>query len=868
MSSLTKSTNAVQIRQFSEYEIPEDWRFVPIIKGTKSPIGLGWESRPYTWKDCPKIGTKAPGDYRDKKTEEIRSGLFTVGAIGILFGYGGVVGLDFDGASVDPMLANWGVTLPATTVISSGRAGHCLKLFRIPDGYRDRVQTSKYPTGTVIHEYGKDVHEQLELRWRGSQSLVYGTHPESGNQYRVLNWVDKLPELPAELLYRMLKPDEKNHQAPAGHTHTDQEWALEYLQFIDPNPLDWYAWRDCLFACHAAGLSEAEVRAWSSRSAKHTDRGFDQVWKYIKGRPGIGLGTLGWLAKQGGWEPKAKPAGASPSLNKHKTLVSSSEYTERLETITKVSENERPILIAQLSRDSGIPYAALERIIAHKVTQSQSAVPKAESIATFLSGDYEPLDWLIEGFLPKGEMIILGASPKCGKTLLAINAVYAVATGTPFLGVETRQGGVLLVSTDESPNSTRSKMRRMGFTCDLPVAVLTQFDIQHPEPLVAAIEQYRPALVVLDSLKSIAKSVEEAENSPEFANHVYRLKEIFTAYGCASILIHHASKSRDHEGVNRLRGGSAIAGASWGVWLLQRSGESSVLLETICRDAEGETLTLSLNLETLFWERQGSPPPNEGALTDRVLSLLKTRTNSSVGLEVPEIKNALGGTGNYIYNVLTRLCEKRLIGRRESRLNKGKFVYFYQGGSPSQEVCPTKLHHRHLKVNNNGTSGMVNGMVNGRHPLHHQEFTPSPDGEPTIHHSKTPHPSDSEAPMVKNRQTPHNSDSQQKTVVENVTTKVQDASTNEVHTQDCRICVGDFVRYVGGNQSLRVQCGHSRKDGVRVTAIEGDVAIIKAPKWICDYRVPVAALVVERRGNGLPEKSISAVGGMDEDTPF
>jgi len=858
MDSLHQSTNAaqhaVQIKQFSEYEIPDNWRFVPIRKGKKAPIGTGWQNNPFTWPDCPK-----PGDCYQGQS---------VGAVGILFGFGGVVGLDFDGASVDPMLADWGVTLPDTTVISSGRAGHCLKLFRIPEVYRNRVQTAKYQTGIVTREYDKDVHEQLEIRWRGSQSLVYGTHPESGNQYKVLNWVDELPELPAELLYRMLPPDERNHKPPAGHTLTDQQWALEYLEYIDPSPLDWYTWRDCLFACHAAGLSEAEVRAWSAQSVKHDDRGFDAVWRHIKGRPGIGLGTLGWLAKQGGWESKAKPAGASPPLNKPKTLVSSSEYTERLETITKAPEENRPILIAQLSRDSGIPYGVLERIIAQKVTQSQTAAPKAESIATFLSGDYEPLDWLIEGFLPKGEMIILGASPKCGKTLLAINIAYAVATGTPFLGVETRQGGVLLVSSDESPNSTRSKMRRMGFTCDMPVAVLTQFDIQHPEPLVAAIEQYRPALVVLDSLKSITKSVEEAENSPEFSNHVYRLKEIFTAYGCASILIHHTGKSRDHEGVNRLRGGSAISGASWGIWLLQRSGENSVLLETICRDAEGETLTLSLNLETLFWERHGAPPPSEGALTDRVLSLLKTRTNSSVGLEVPEIKNALGETGNYIYNVLTRLCEKRIIGRRESHQNKGKFVYFFQGASPYKGGCLTKLHHTHLKVNNDGTSGMVNGMVNGLHHIHHQDFTTSPYGETPIHHSESPHPSDFEAPMVKNRQTHPNRDSQQNPAVENVSTKAQNASTNKVHTQDCRICVGDFVRYIGDNQSLRVQCGHSRRDGVRVTAIEGEVALIKAPKWICDYRVSVAELVVERRGNVPPAKSISAVGGNDDDTPF
>ena len=64
--------------------------------------------------------------------------------------------------------------------------------------------------------------------------------------------------------------------------------------------------------------------------------------------------------------------------------------------------------------------------------------------------------------------------------------------------------------------------------------------------------------------------------------------------------------------------------------------------------------------------------------------------------------------------------------------------------------------------------------------------------------------------------------------------------------------VGDWVRYRGSYQSLRVQCEHSRRDGVRVTAIDGDMATIKAPKWIYGYTVPIAALVLDRRGNVPP----------------
>ena len=112
--------------------------------------------------------------------------------------------------------------------------------------------------------------------------------------------------------------------------------------------------------------------------------------------------------------------------------------------------------------------------------------------------------------------------------------------------------------------------------------------------------------------------------------------------------------------------------------------------------------------------------------------------------------------------------------------------------------------------------------------------------------------------MMTNQQTPPNRDSQPSPLVGNVSTKTQNVSTNEVHTQDCRICVGDFVRYIGENQSLRVQCEDSLRDGVRVTAIEGEVAFILSPQWFCDYRVPVGELVVERRGN-VPQLQSSPI---------
>jgi len=60
--------------------------------------------------------------------------------------------------------------------------------------------------------------------------------------------------------------------------------------------------------------------------------------------------------------------------------------------------------------------------------------------------------------------------------------------------------------------------------------------------------------------------------------------------------------------------------------------------------------------------------------------------------------------------------------------------------------------------------------------------------------------------------------------------------------------VGDWVRYRGDNQMLRVQCEHSRRDGLQIIGLDGETAVIKSPKWIVSYQVSLNDLVLERRG--------------------
>lgn len=301
---------------------PAEWKFTLIAAGGKAPIGSGWQNKPFEWQDAIKLFGKT---YQGRQ----------VGAIGVMSGElsGGLLQLDHDGSSCDDLIAQWG-KLPETWKVSSGKPGHHQLAFWIPESYWGAIETRKYRTG-VIDADGK--HEQIELRWNGCQSLVYGQHPETKRNYEWTDTEIEIAEAPNWLIERMLKPELEHPRQKQQHQHlqhwSDQDWAKSYLEAIDPNPLDWYTWRDCLFAAHEAGFSEQEARSWSGRSAKHDDRGFDAVWAHIKGNKtrSITIGTLGYLAKQNGWQSPF------PKLE-HKQAQSNDKLPKKLTATTVAME--------------------------------------------------------------------------------------------------------------------------------------------------------------------------------------------------------------------------------------------------------------------------------------------------------------------------------------------------------------------------------------------------------------------------------------------------------------------------------------------------------------------------------------------------
>ncbi len=317
----------------------------------------------------------------------------------------------------------------------------------------------------------------------------------------------------------------------------------------------------------------------------------------------------------------------------------------------------------------------LENVVA-QIKRSQSAKQtRAYSFDELLELETEALNWLIPELLPVGETIILSAAPKAGKTLLSVDAAFAVATGeSSFLGETTKQGKVLLVEADESLTSTRAKLLKRGFRKGDNLQVLPVWDVSQMDKLETMLEDFRPDLVIVDSLRRIHHGSTISENSAEFADTIYTLKELFNRYKASGILIHHSNKDKDAMGVGKLRGSSAIAGAVWGTWQLDHipildpdtkkliidPKDPRRVLSVYARDTEGQTMRIELDLENNSWIREQAEEDAEAkTLSQRILHLLGKNSHLP-GLSGKEIIELLE-EGKAVYTALNRMTNKLLI---------------------------------------------------------------------------------------------------------------------------------------------------------------------------------------------------------------
>jgi hypothetical protein len=504
--------------------------------------------------------------------------------------------------------------------------------------------------------------------------------------------------------------------------------ALSYVPQRSPGSNNYEECRNVLFALHdyyGPEKAEAVAERWSP-SIRGNDWNIPRMFRRFKGS-GVKIGTLFHIAKQYGFrfpkkefsgeirqEAEKGTGGETKMLNEEWSGIPeiSQKATRRIEEkVSDPDERLRLELLALLKETDPIRKTRkraevcsnyrlskpevedLLKTLSRRTEQEETKVYRLDEL---LALESEGVEWIIPELLPKGETVLLVGSPKAGKTLLAIDAAFAIATGEgSFLGESVKQGKVLLVSCDESLSSTRGKLIKRGFRdCDKDfLRILPRWTIDNLSALEEQLEDFRPDLVIIDSLKRITVGSPISENSAEFGDNIYLLKETLTRYKAGGILVHHANKSNDAMGVNKVRGSSTIPAATWGTWqvdhipkpdpnnskkLIIDPKDPRRVLSLFVRGTEGQTIGMEFNPEDNSWIRLDEETKAEQqTVRERILNVLEK--NSFVpGLAGRQIIELLGMNreeGRGIYTELNRMVNKQLLSCKPAPGDKRISLY-------------------------------------------------------------------------------------------------------------------------------------------------------------------------------------------------
>lgn len=385
-------------------------------------------------------------------------------------------------------------------------------------------------------EYGS-ANDRVEVLSGGRQVVVHGTHPITGKPYK---WPDGLPHLADVLEATQQEIDDFLEECAAAlpaaspivregaQTEVDQESLRADMALVTkavkatPNTSDVFPTRESYtgygYAIKAAAGPEHEVEAfdlyadWCARwtEGENDPRLVEADWKRMKGPYRRGASWLFELA-----EAHGAPGAFSQAERWFEQPADESIFP---------TEKER---------------APQKRF---------SLTPFAEAAATALSSTALPL---IKGILDQGAMTVLYGESNAGKTFVAMDISYHVATGLQWAGRRVARAAVLYVAAEGGQGARK---RAAALSARYGAAGEFLF-LLHPVNLLRADADLGPliatirdsglvfGLIVIDTLsRAMAGGDENA--STDMGAMVKHLDALRAATGAHLMVVHHSGKDR------------------------------------------------------------------------------------------------------------------------------------------------------------------------------------------------------------------------------------------------------------------------------------------------------------------------------------
>jgi hypothetical protein len=556
---------------------PDAWRYVPVAG--KATYIEEWEAKPLSKQQCIEA-YKLRSDYQGIG---VVTGKFSGGLIALDIDgpkaderYRAISGKEYEPFGEEHTMA-W----------TSGKPGRRQLLYRVPDTMIADLESFTKIALSLNGEWGETAghkkaapadYEELVLRFNKMQSVLPGSvHPEGG-RYRWLNYNDKqIAKAPGWVL-DAIRPFRK--PAPFATEEMSKVMEEEFGQtLLPPRQIRGWFYKAEIQDKLRPRLLELVFKhpvfdqyGWKRRGGSHPQMMCGCPW-----HGGASGTTFQFDEYSGQWDCKSCEVSGNPLSFIHKIRTNDmhapspegtalESYVAELTTALGYSypEDAKAQVIKEVPRvvmNAREFHEALIKIHDEELNPALRVARMAELAAETgrrLTGsqclaameeyryyedsrrqnekkhwwqDVERMQFLVPNLLMKPTQVMLHAAGGLGKTSACMGLATAVGRGTPIrirgIDLPVKQGPVLWIQNDQNPAKLLQDCEDNGINpaVDDWFIVKRGFQINHTHEFAEWIRQYKPALVVVDSIGSCSTKMQVEEKDKGFASPFYYYAE-------------------------------------------------------------------------------------------------------------------------------------------------------------------------------------------------------------------------------------------------------------------------------------------------------------------------------------------------------
>jgi hypothetical protein len=299
----------------------------------------------------------------------------------------------------------------------------------------------------------------------------------------------------------------------------------------------------------------------------------------------------------------------------------------------------------------------------YEPSNSSAPIRGFDSVPDLLTMQIDPMDYVVQGLLPRKSLTLWTGTDGVAKTYLAQNLAIAVSTGGKFLGAQCRKMPVLYLDYENPDFVVQDRLQLMGAAPGPNLRVWGTWNPEQPpqvgNQLLPTIAKAVQPLMIFDPFR-YSHGAEE-NDSTEMMQVMKDLRACVVA-GATVIVFHHPAKAEGSTG----RGSSAIRGATDLAYLQELSDDTGLITLSCVKNRFGERpkLTIRPDFEEGTFEVTDSPEFTKAlAEVDALAEIISERP----GLSQNQVLDRWPGKRERVISLL-----KKYSGDRWQRIKKGQ----------------------------------------------------------------------------------------------------------------------------------------------------------------------------------------------------